>query len=122
MKTDSECSKILPTIISGRDPKWYGLSKNGVFVYYYQFDDIINFWELRASSYDKPNCYKSEIDISLYHMKKGQLVFPADFNYTLEIKSKIDSIIRPKLLELRLAPIFSYGVKVIRQILFLVCN
>jgi hypothetical protein len=100
--TNKRCEEIIgsESTLSGRDPKYYGMSKYATLGYYYEFNDCINFWE---------KVREEQISISLYHFKYGSKVMPITWEKTLKIREELDKCIRPKLRELRIAPLISYG-------------
>jgi hypothetical protein len=104
--TNKRCEEVigLDSKISGRDPKFYGISKNSTLVYYYVFNDCINFWEKV-----RYNTGEEKIYISLYHQKFGHEIYPITWEKTTEIKEDLLKDIKPKLRELGIAPIISYG-------------
>jgi hypothetical protein len=102
--TNKRCEEITDSTLSGRDPKYYGISKNSTLGYYYEFNDCINFWEKV-----RYNTGEELISISLYHQKFGVQIFPIQWKKTLEIKEDIYECLRPKLKEIGIAPIISYG-------------
>lgn len=102
--TNKRCEEITDSTISGRDPEYYGISKNSTLGYYYEFNDCINFWEkVRYSNGEE------QIRINLYHFKYGYKVMPITWEKTLKIKEQLEQNIRPKLKEIGIAPIISYG-------------
>lgn len=104
IETNKRCEEITESTPSGRDPRFYGMSKYSTIGYYYEFNDCINFWEkVRYSTGEE------QISISLYHFKYGSKIMPITWEKTLKIKDKLEQDIKPKLRELGIAPIISYG-------------
>jgi hypothetical protein len=102
--TNKRCEEITDSTISGRNPKYYGMSKYSTLSYYYEFNDCINFWEkVRYSTGEQL------ISISLYHQRFGSQIFPIQPERTLKIKEALEKDIRPKLRELGYAPLISHG-------------
>jgi hypothetical protein len=103
---NKRCEEITgsESTLSGRDPKYYGISKYSTLGYYYEFNDCINFWEKV-----RYNTGEEQIRISLYHFKYGSKIMPITWEKTLQIKDKLEQDIKPKLRELGIAPIISYG-------------
>jgi hypothetical protein len=104
IETNKRCEEITESTPSGRDPRFYGMSKYSTVGYYYEFNDCINFWEKI-----RYNTGEEQISISLYHFKYGSKVMPITWEKTLKIREGLEQCIRPKLRELRIAPLISYG-------------
>jgi len=104
IETNKRCEEITESTPSGRDPRFYGMSKYSTIGYYYEFNDCINFWEKV-----RYNTGEEQIRISLYHFKYGSKIMPITWEKTLKIKDKLEQDIKPKLRELGIAPIISYG-------------
>jgi len=104
--TNKRCEEITgsESTLTGRDPKYYGMSKYATLGYYYEFNDCINFWEKV-----RYNTGEEQISISLYHFKYGSKVMPITWEKTLKIREELEQDIKPKLRELGIAPIISYG-------------
>lgn len=104
LNTNKRCEEITESTLTGRDPYYYGIPKYSTFGYYYEFNDCINFWEKV-----RYNTGEEHIRVSLYHFKYGYKVMPITWEKTLKIKEQLEEDIRPKLRELGIAPIISYG-------------
>lgn len=104
INTNKRCEEITESTLSGRNPKFYGVSKYITFGYYYEFNDCINFWEKI-----KYSTGEESISISLYHFKYGSKIMPITWEKTLKIKESLEKNIKPKLREIGYAPLISYG-------------
>jgi hypothetical protein len=104
INTNKRCEEITESTLSGRDPRFYGISRYSTFGYYYEFNDCINFWEKV-----RYNTGEEHIKVSLYHQRFGAEIFPIQSEKTLKTKEQLEQDIRPKLKELGIAPIISYG-------------
>lgn len=104
INTNKRCEEITESTLKGRDPRFYGISRYSTIGYYYEFNDCINFWE--KVTY---NTGEEHIKMSLYHFKYGSKIMPITWEKTLKIKEQLEQDIKPKLRELGIAPIISYG-------------
>lgn len=104
INTNKRCEEITESTLTGRDPRFYGISRYSTIGYYYEFNDCINFWE--KVTY---NTGEEHIKMSLYHFKYGSKIMPITWEKTLKIKEQLEQDIKPKLRELGIAPIISYG-------------
>ena len=104
INTNKRCEEITESTLSGRDPYYYGISRFSTLGYYYEFNDCINFWEKV-----RYNTGEEHIRVSLYHFKYGSKIMPITWEKTLKIKDQLEQDIKPKLRELGIAPIISYG-------------
>lgn len=104
IETNKRCEEITESTLTGRDPYYYGVPKYSTFGYYYEFNDCINFWEKV-----RYNTGEEHIRVSLYHFKYGSKIMPITWEKTLKIKEQLEEDIKPKLRELGIAPIISYG-------------
>lgn len=104
IETNKRCEEITESTLSGRDPRFYGISKYTTFGYYYEFNECINFWENV-----KYTNGEESISISLYHFKYGSKIMPITWEKTLKIKEDIYKHLRSKLSEIGISPLISYG-------------